>query len=130
MSDKPPSLADEIKQARKPRLNVSLPPRQEIPDETIEARSHSIGEKWGSATQLLPKVPAKPPIPIAPLVSVRFDCPDYLDEELAVKAAGTRGPSGGKVTKTYLILQALKQAGYRVEDADLIEDRRRLKNKS
>ena len=125
MSDKQPSLADEIQQARKPRLNVSLPPRQEIPDETIEARSQTIGEKWGSTTQLLPKVPEKPAIHLAPLVSVRFDCPDYLDEELAVKAAGTRGPSGGKVTKTYLILLALKQAGYRVEDADLIEDRSR-----
>jgi hypothetical protein len=127
MSEKSPSLVDEIQQARKPRLNVSLPPRQEIPDEDIEARSHAIGEKWGSATQILPKVREKVAMPVAPLVSVRFDCPDYLDEELAVKAAGTRGPSGGKVTKTYLILQALKQAGYRVEDADLIEDRRRLK---
>lgn len=127
MSDKPSSLADEIQQARKPRLNVTLPPRHEIPDEDIVARSHAIGEKWGAATQLLPKVPEKPVIALAPLVSVRFDCPDYLDEELAVKAAGMRGPSGGKVTKTYLILQALKQAGYRVEDADLIEDRRRLR---
>ena len=51
MSDKQPSLADEIQQARKPRLNVSLPPRQEIPDETIEARSHMIGEKWGSSSK-------------------------------------------------------------------------------
>jgi hypothetical protein len=126
MSREPlPPISDEIRQAPKPRIDVTLKPRAELPDEAIEARSHAIGEKWGSVTHLPPKETKEAPKPTAPLVSVRFDCPDYLDEELAVRAAGTRGPSGGKVTKTYLILQALKQAGYRVADSDLIEDRRR-----
>jgi hypothetical protein len=58
---------------------------------------------------------------------VRFDFPDYVDQQLAVRAATTKGPSGGKVTKTYLALKALKDAGYRVDDVDLVEDRRREK---
>jgi hypothetical protein len=58
---------------------------------------------------------------------VRFDFPDYVDEQLAVAAASTKGPSGGKITKTYLALKALKAAGYRVDDKDLIEDRRRTR---
>jgi hypothetical protein len=70
-------------------------------------------------------VPPQPPS--APLVSSRFDFPNYLDEELAVRAASTKGPSGGKITKTYLVMLALKQAGYRVDEVDLIEDRRREK---
>jgi len=121
MNDK--SLADEIQQARKPRLNVMLPPRSEVPDEAIEEQARSIGEKWGSATQLPPKQqPREQP---ASLVSTRFDFPDYLDEELALTAAGTKGPRGEKrVTKTYLVLKALKDAGYKINEIDLVADRR------
>jgi hypothetical protein len=127
MSDKPNPLADEILQARKPRLNVTLPPRQDLPDTMIEESSRRIGEKYGANTRLVPEKSADEVVPTAPLVSVRFDFPDYVDEQLAVRAATTKGPSGGKVTKTYLALRALKDAGYRVDDVDLVEDRRREK---
>ena len=121
MTDLPP-INDEIRQAAKPRLDVSLKPRPELPDEAIEANSRAIGERYGSATSLSPPIPAAPaPKPIAPLVSVRFDCPDYLDKELSVKAA-EQG-----VTKTYLIVQALGSAGYRLAEVDLVKDRRRLR---
>lgn len=121
MTDLPP-INDEIRQAAKPRLDVSLKLRPELPDETIEANSRSIGERYGSATSLPPPASVAPPPKLtAPLVSVRFDCPDYLDKELSVKAA-EQG-----VTKTYLILQALGCAGYRLDEVDLIKDRRRLR---
>jgi hypothetical protein len=110
-----PSIADEI---RPPKVDVALAPRAEVPDEAIAARARTIGEKWGSSTQIAPKE-ARPPT--APLVSVRFDAPDYLDKELAVKAA-EQG-----VTKTYLILQALQHHGYRLDEADLVKDRRRAR---
>jgi hypothetical protein len=42
-----------------------------------------------------------------------------LDDELAVKAAERR------VTKTFLITEALAKAGYRVNEPDLVQDRRR-----
>lgn len=122
MSEKPPNpLADEILQARKPRINVALPPREDLPDEAVAERARELGQKWGSSTQLGPRpvtVFAKPP---APLVSVRFDCPDYLDKALSVRAAEEN------VTKTYLLLDALRQAGYPLEEVDLVKDRRRDK---
>jgi hypothetical protein len=126
--DKSNPLANEILQARKPRLNVTLPPRRDLPDATIEESSRRIGEKYGANTRLVPEKPTEELLPTAPLVSVRFDFPDYVDEQLAVRAATTKGPSGGKVTKTYLALRALKDAGYRVDDVDLVEDRRREKH--
>jgi hypothetical protein len=129
MSDKPStSLAGEIMQARKPRINVALPPREDLPDDAVTTRAREIGEKWGANTQLRPADAPAPEVSAkrqTEMVSVRFDFPAYVDEQLAVKAASTRGPSGGKITKTYLALKALKDAGYRVEDEDLIEDRRR-----
>jgi hypothetical protein len=126
VSDKPNPLADEIMQARK-RVKVDLPPRQDLPDDAVAENAREIGQKWGSATQILPKdaPPAGPQA--APLVSSRFDFPDYLDEEIAIAAAKTKGPSGGKVTKTYIVLKALRQAGFHIEDVDMIEDRRRIR---
>src|SRR3954451_19310532 len=121
MTEDPP-IKDELRQAAKPRLDVSLKPRPELPDEAIEANSRSIGERYGSDPSVPVSPPApEPPKPAAPLTSVRFDCPDYLDRELSVKAA-EQG-----VTKTYLILQALGGAGYRLDEVDLVKDRRRLR---
>src|SRR4051794_34480646 len=117
-----PPIKDELRQAAKPRLDVSLKPRPELPDEAIAANSRTIGERYGAAPSLLSSAPpAEPPRPAAPLTSVRFDCPDYLDKELSVKAAEQW------VTKTYLILQALGQACYRLDEVDLVKDRRRLR---
>ncbi len=114
-----PAITDEIRQAAT-RVDVKLKPRAELPDDVVESRSREIGEKWGSATHIQPP---PEPVPKAPLTSVRFDAPDYLDRELSIKAA-EQG-----VTKTYLILKALGDAGYRLDDADLIKDRRRQRGK-
>jgi hypothetical protein len=122
VSDKNP-LADEIREARKPRLNLSLPPRPDMPDETVEARTRQIGGKWGATTQLPPAAVSEPQEPTAPLISVRFDCPDYLDKKISV-AAAEQG-----VTKTYLILKALRTAGYELKDVDLVVDRRKARRR-
>lgn len=115
MSAKLPPIRDDIRQPAK-KLVLNLKPREDVPDEAVEARSREIGERWGTTTQIAPKPPAPT---LAPLTSVRFDCPDYLDKELSVRAA-EQG-----VTKTFLILQALGQAGYRLDGQDLVKDRRR-----
>ena len=115
-----PPITDEIRQASK-KINVGLKPREELPDEAIEAQARSIGQKWGSSTQIIPAAQPEPPRPTAPLVSIRFDAPNYLDRELSVRAA-EQG-----VTKTYLILQALGKVGYRMDEVDLVKDRRRWK---
>jgi hypothetical protein len=119
--DKPNPLAEEIRQAARPRLNLNMPPRPDLPDEAIDTRSRKIGEKWGATTQI--GSPQSEQEPTAPLISVRFDCPDYLDRAVSVDAAQQN------CTKTYLILKALKQAGYEVRDVDLVIDRRKLRGK-
>ena len=120
MSTKLPPITDEIRTPVK-KLALNLRSREEVPDDAIEASSRALGEKWGSSTHLTAREASPQPKPTAPLVSVRFDAPDYLDRELSVRAA-EQG-----VTKTYLILQALGQGGFRIEQEDLVKDRRRWK---
>jgi hypothetical protein len=120
MSDDNP-LADEIRQARKPRVNLALPPRPDVPDDTVEARTRELGGKWGATTQMA--APPEPSEPTAPLISVRFDCPAYLDRAISI-AAAEQG-----VTKTYLILKALKVDGFELRDVDLVIDRRKARKR-
>lgn len=121
---KPPALppiADELAPAPRPRLDLrGLKPREPVPDEAVEANSRAIGGKWGASTQL--STP-EPEVPLAPVTSIRGYIPQYLDDELAVKAAERR------VTKTFLILEALAKAGYRVDEHDMVQDRRKVRQK-
>jgi hypothetical protein len=116
------SLVDEIRQAARPKRDLALPPRPDLPDTTVETRTREIGEKWGATTQMVAS-PQPEPEPTAPLISVRFDCPDYLDTAISVKAAEQN------VTKTYLILRALREAGYELRDVDLVVDRRKARRR-
>ena len=77
-----------------------------------------MGQRWGASTSL--PAPAPPPGPApAEVRGVRCYVPAYLDDELAVRAAGRR------VTRSFLIVEALQKAGYRVDPVDLVEDRRK-----
>lgn len=112
-----PSIDNELVPSPRQRVDLKgLKPRKPLPDEAIEANSRMIGEKWGASTQL---PAADRPPPLAPTTSIRGYIPRYLDDELSIKAAERR------VTKTFLIMEALAKAGYRVEEADLVQDRRR-----
>ena len=116
-----PSIEDELAPAPRQKLDLrNLKPREPLADEAIEANSRAIGEKWGASTQI-PQ--AEVPPPTAPVRSIRGYIPEYLDDELAIKAAERR------VTKTFLIMEALAKFGYRVHEADLVQDRRRSKQK-
>jgi len=57
------------------------------------------------------------------LASLRIEIPDYLDRELAFKAVELR------CTKQYLVAKALQAAGYRLDEADLVQDKRKAKTK-
>lgn len=83
-------------------------------DAAIEENSRRIGAEWGAVTSL-PR-PQK-----TQLASLRIEVPEYLDRELAVKAAEMR------VTKQFLVLQALQHDGYRIEAHDLVEDKRKAR---
>jgi hypothetical protein len=116
-----PSIERELTPAPRQRVDLkALKPRAPMADEAIEANSRTIGEKWGASTQL--PIP-EPTLPAAPVISFRGYIPLYLDDELSIKAAERR------VTKTFLVMEALAKAGYRVDEADLVEDRRRSKQK-
>lgn len=114
-----PSIDHELAPAPRPKVNLkSLRSKEPIADEDVAANSRAIGEKWGASTQL---PTFEQVIPLSSVVSIRGYIPQYLDDELTIKAAGRR------VTKTFLILEALQRAGYRVDDTDMVEDRRKSK---
>jgi hypothetical protein len=88
-----------------------------VTDEEIEANSRRMGEKWGATTSI--SAPVSPGPQPAPVISIRGYIPQYLDDELTRKAAERR------VTKTFLLVEALAKAGYRVDEIDLVQDRRK-----
>jgi hypothetical protein len=112
MIDFPP-IGDELR----PKARLKRHDDSPSSDTAIDENSRRIGEKWGAATRI-DREPGPLPPP-APVVSIRGYIPDYLDREMAMKAAERN------VTKTFLIMEALAKAGYRVEEIDLIQDRRK-----
>ena len=84
-------------------------------DANVEANSRKLAGEWGAVTTV---APAK-----GPVASLRLEVPLYLDQQLAERAF--RGVDGKRVTKQYIVLQALKDAGFHVEPDDLVPDKRR-----
>jgi hypothetical protein len=108
-----------------PRQRVDLKairPKGQADDATIEENSRRLGSEWGASTSLQPLAPG-PTVARAPLASLRIEVPAYLDDELTQKAASQR------VTKQYLVLTALRQAGYHIDDADIVADKRKVRRK-
>jgi hypothetical protein len=117
-----PEIADEIRSTPKPKLDLAMKPRS-VPEDAIAEGARVIGEKWGSVTQMPMREAKVEPEPSdrAKWPSIRVECPPYLDRELAMKAAGEG------VTKTYLILKALADAGFTVNEDDLNKDKRKYR---
>lgn len=127
MSGKPvlPPIDDELERPRQ-RVNLrAIRPKGQADDNTVEENSRRLGSEWSASTSL----PGGESISSAldasrpPLASLRIEVPAYLDDELTQKAAAQR------VTKQFLVLTALRQAGYHIEDADLVADKRRARRK-
>src|SRR5271170_7152509 len=98
MSKSPlPSIDSDLTPAPRQRVSLKgLKPREPMADEAVDANSRAIGEKWGASTQLPAAEPAAPAL--APVTSIRGYIPQYLDDELSVRAAERR------VTKTFLLM--------------------------
>jgi hypothetical protein len=107
-----PPIGDELRPKAKLKRHI----QETATDAEVEENSRRIGERWGAATRINQE-PER--VPAAPVVSIRGYIPDYLDNEMAIKAAERR------VTKTFLIMEALARAGYRVDEVDLVQDRRK-----
>ena len=98
-----PSIDDDL--APRKRLDLRAIRPAGADDATVEQNSRRIGNDWGASTSLQP--PTR-----TPLASLRIEVPEYLDRELALKAADQR------VTKQFLVLRALQRDGYRVDSVD------------
>ena len=123
------------------RLNLrSLRPAG-IDDAETERHVAEITQSYGAHAQIAPKkgraleesepaavelnAPAAAPAPMPSrrtrYASFRVDLPEYLDQELTERSAHERA------TKTYLIMDALRRAGYTVKPEDLVADRRKTR---
>jgi hypothetical protein len=80
-------------------------------DENVEANTRRLAADWGAVTSV--------PVTRGPVSSLRLEIPEYLDRELAQRAFEQR------VTKQYLVVAALKEAGFRIEPQDLVPDKRK-----
>ena len=89
--------------------NAQIPPTRTLPQTPISSRS---------AVET-PELP--PPSFKSKFASFRIDLPEYLDQELTMRAARDR------VTKAYLVLDALRLAGFTVQNEDLVTDRRKTR---
>ena len=114
-----PSIDSELEHPRKRVDLKSIRPKGAADDETVEENSRRLGSEWGASTTLKPSQSE----PALPLASLRIEVPAYLDDELTQKAAAQR------VTKQFLVLTALRQAGYHIRDADLVADKRKARRK-
>ena len=114
------------------RLNLRTLKPAGIDDDETERHVAEITHSYGAHTQIPPgsAVVAPPrPEPREPeptptrtrYASFRLDLPEYLDQELTMRAACERA------TKVYLIIDALSRAGYAVKPEDLVPDRRKTR---
>ena len=103
-----------------------------IDDAEAERHVEKITQTYGAHAQIPPArrnaarepagfVPSPAAAPRPRYASFRVDLPEYLDQELTMRSARERA------TKTYLIMDALRRAGYTVKPEDLVADRRRTR---
>jgi hypothetical protein len=120
-----PPIDAELEHPR-PRIDLkAIRPKGQDDDATVEENSLKLGSEWSASTSLQgTQLPTSgPTVARAPLASLRIEVPAYLDDELTQKAAFLR------VTKQYLVLTALRQAGYHIDDADIVADKRKARRK-
>jgi hypothetical protein len=111
--------------AKRPELPAIPRPRSEAfdpgNDDLIKQRLRDVSSPLGFGTRASPKPAADAPVPplMTPCKSFNLSVPDYLFDELGMQAVKRR------VTKRYLILEALAKSGFAIEPQDLDEDGRR-----
>ncbi|GBQ81267.1 hypothetical protein AA0311_2576 [Asaia bogorensis NBRC 16594] len=114
--DLPPISAD-LAPTPRPKLNLGgLRAPRGAEDHEIAQNSRQLGSKWGAQTSLEEAEPTA-------MSSLRLVIPEYVDRQLATTAVTTG------VTKQYLVLKALSDAGFEVAPNDLVEDRRKSRTR-
>ena len=128
-----PSIKDDLRPRPKLKRHNDTP----ASDAEIEANSVAIGKKWGAATSL-PTAEAPSSSPMEGVSeshetakeqaeTPHLDAYHQPSAEAAPEAARVTSITAvqRRVTKTFLIIEALAKAGYRVDDIDLVQDRRK-----
>jgi hypothetical protein len=119
-----PPIDADLAHPRK-RINLkAIKPKAQEDDATVEENSRRLGSEWGASTSMQGTQPPTAAPERAPVASLRIEVPAYLDDELTQRAAALR------VTKQYLVLSALRQCGYHIEDTDIVTDKRKLRRKA
>jgi hypothetical protein len=95
-------------------------PLSDEDDETLIKRVETVARHQGIPS-LTPSARTEQPRQPKPMKALKLIVPEYLFRELTVNAAQNG------VTKKYLILKALQDAGYRIDPEDLEEDGRRVR---
>jgi hypothetical protein len=134
-----PPATDELLAAGQRRVGegrLNLRDLKPVGMDDAEAERHveEITQTYGAHVQIAPAKsraaePAKLAVSREPdpsarrlrYASFRVDLPEYLDQELTERSARER------VTKTYLIVDALRRAGFVVKPQDLVSDRRKTR---
>ena len=113
-----PVKRPELPAIPRPRVEAFSPGNDDLIKSRLRDASSPL-EFGGRATvdSSPPPAPAAPPP--TPCKSFNLALPEYLFDELGLQAAKRR------VTKRYLILEAMVNAGYVIESQDLEEDGRR-----
>lgn len=109
----PPIDKDLVPKVKRRFDLKSIQSPSSINDDQIVQNSTEIGKKWGAQTTIVNEQEK------ILLASLRIMIPAYLDNQLTQSAAKQR------VTKRFLILKALSEAGYHIEQEDLITDKRK-----
>ena len=110
---------------KRPELPAIPRPRDEAfapgNDDLIKQRLRDVSSPLGFGTRAGLGAGSNAPVqlPMAPCKSFNLSVPDYLFDELGMQAVKRR------VTKRYLILEALAKTGFTIEPQDLEEDGRR-----
>lgn len=121
-----PSIDDDL--GGRPKLRIpETKPRPPVADEAVDANTANLARNWPTVSTSKPTEseskpsavdPAQPPKPETVFDSIRLNIPAYLNKQLSLDAAEKN------CTKTHLILQALANAGYRIDPPDMTPDRR------
>lgn len=111
----PPIGAALAAPASLPALGKVRAPSTATDDAAIAAAARGLGSEIGASTSL-PAAPAAP----RPMVRFSLELPKYLDDQLRLATIERSDTS-----KTSLIIQALANAGFKVEEADLAPGKRR-----
>lgn len=108
----------ELPAIPRPRVEAYAPDDDDIIKRRLRDASGSLGFGTRATHAETPHTPT-PTTPLTPCKSFNLSVPEYLFDELGLQAVKRR------VTKRYLILEALAKAGYSLQPQDLEEDGRR-----